>query len=268
MNPLTRYATVLGACAAGLLITAAAFAGFPIADESHSTLGSNWPNAAWRKWVVVEGYTVATETRSGARIPDGEDIPASRSFFGDYEVTIRTDGDLPMSYVSVCIDFSGCPDVRLSCDQLTPETGQTLVGASTVCANTNLGGQFTFKVQGAGKAKAEAGTFVTPGSPADTTVAGCASFSVNTWTFYQRLKVTIYDVNGTGSPAEAVSGADAALIALEATRTPAFNPAYARSDYNHDGRTTGADAAASAIMATQAAATTETGSRVTGPYCP
>jgi len=265
MNALIRAGMFVCVCAGGLVISAAAMAGGP--DESQSTLGSNWPNAAWRKWLVVEGYTVATETGGGARIPDRPDVPASASFFGDYEVTMNNNAGHPVSGVMVCIDFSGCPDVRLSCDQLTAETGQTLVG-SEVCGYTNIVGKFTFKVQGAGAAKLEPGTATTVGSLADTTVAGCATFRGDTHPFNQRLKVTVYDVNGRGSPTEAVSGADASLIALEATRTPTFNPAYARSDYNHDGRTTGADAATSAIMATQAAASTETGSRTTAPYCP
>jgi len=265
MNASIRTAMFLCVCAGGLVISAAAMASPP--DEAASTLGSNWPNAAWRKWLVVEGYTVATETGGGVRIPDRPDVPAAESFFGDYEVTIKHALGFPLGGVTVCIDFSGCPDVRLSCDQLTAETGQTLVGSS-VCGSTNQEGKFTFKVQGAGTAKLEPGEATTAGNLADTTVAGCATFKANTTPFNQRLKVTIYDVNGTGSPTEAVSGADASLIALEATRTPTFNPAYARSDYNHDGMTTGADAAASAIMATQAAASTETGSRATGPYCP
>jgi len=259
MNRLARKVTVLGTCAAVMLAAGAAFAGLCLPDESKSTLGSNWPNPAWRKWLVVEGYTTATVTGGGARIPDRPDMPPSQSYFGDYEVTINDCRGIAARGVSVCIDFSGCSDVRLSCDQLTAETGQVIPTRTA---------KFTFKVQGAGKAERESGQLTTPGSPADTTAAGCATITANTTPFSQRLKVTVYDVNGSGSPAEAVSGADAALIALEATRTPAFNPAYARSDYNHDGQTTGADAAASATMATQASASTETGSRVTGPYCP
>jgi hypothetical protein len=170
--------------------------------------------------------------------------------------------------VSVCIDFSGCPDVKLSCDQLTAETGQTLVGSTVVCGSTNSAGKFTFKIQGASKATALPPNGVFAGSLADTAVAGCASVTANTTPFNQKLKVNVYDVLSPGAGPGAVTGADAALIAIEATRTPAFNPPYARSDYNHDAKTTGADAAASAIMSTQAAATTETGSRTTGPYCP
>jgi len=266
MTRVVRNAALLCACVGGLMLAGAALASTP--DEAQSTLGSNWPRAAWRKWLVVEGFTTATLTNGGARTPDRPDVPATVSFYGDYEVTINNNAGSPLSGVSVCIDFSGCPDVRLSCDQLTAETGQTLVGTTTVCGNTNSAGKFTFKVQGAGKAKAETSPLTTVGSLADTTVAGCAQVTANTTPFNQKLKVTIYDVNGTGSPSAAVSGADAALIAIEATRTPGSNPAYARSDYNHDAKTTGADASASSIMATQAAATTETGSRMTAPYCP
>ena len=260
MTRVVRNAALLCACVGGLMLAGAALASTP--DEAQSTLGSNWPKAAWRKWIVVEGYT----TVAGVRTPDQPDANPAQSFFGSYEVTINNNAGSPLSGVSVCIDFSGCPDVRLSCDQLTPETGQTLVGTTTVCGNTNAAGKFTFKVQGGGKAAPLPPNGVTVGSLADTTVAGCAQVTANTVPFSQKLKVTIYDVNGAGSPAAAVSGADAALIALEASRTPTFNPAYARSDYNHDAKTTGADAAASAVMATQASG--GTGSRVTAPFCP
>jgi len=269
MNGLSRNAMLVGACAASLMIAAVVFASPP--DESQSTLGSNWPRAAWRQWIVVEGYTVATQTGGGARIPDRPDgpaWPASQWFYGDYEVTMNNNAGIPLQGIAVCFDFSGCPDVRLSCDQLTAETGQTLVGSS-VCGVTNVAGKFTFKIQGAGKATHEPCCQTTVGSLADTTVAGCASFMGNTTPFNQHLKVTIYDVNGAGSPSAAVNGTDAALIAYEATYTPLFNPAYARSDYNHDAKTTGADAATSAIMVVQAANTAnESGSRCTAPYCP
>jgi len=260
MTRVVRNAALLCACVGGLLIAASALAETP--DEAQSTLGSNWPKAAWRKWLVVEGYT----TVAAVRTPDQPDANPAQSFYGDYEVTINNNAGAALKNVSVCIDFSGCVDVRLSCDQLTAETGQTLVGTTVVCGSTNSAGKFMFKVQGGGKAAPLPPNGVTAGNLADTTVAGCASVTANTTPFNQKLKVTIYDVNGSGSPAAAVSGADAALIALEATRTPGFNPAYARSDYNHSATTTGADAAASAVMATQASA--GTGSKVTSPFCP
>jgi hypothetical protein len=141
------------------MLAGAALASTP--DEAQSTLGSNWPKAAWRKWIVVEGYT----TVAGVRTPDQPDANPAQSFFGSYEVTINNNAGSPLSGVSVCIDFSGCPDVRLSCDQLTPETGQTLVGTTTVCGNTNAAGKFTFKVQGGGKAAPLPPNGVTVGSP-------------------------------------------------------------------------------------------------------
>src|SRR4029078_2171411 len=181
MNRLARKVTVLGTCAAVMLAAGAAVAGLCLPDESKSTLGSNWPSPAWRKWLVVEGYTTATVTGGGARIPDRPDMPPSQSYFGDYEVTINDCRGIAARGVSVCIDFSGCSDVRLSCDQLTAETGQVVIaGGTIVCGNTNQDGKFTFKVQGAGKAERESGQLTTPASPADTTAAGSGTITVNT----------------------------------------------------------------------------------------
>ena len=80
------------------------------------------------------------------------------------------------------------------------------------------------------------------------------------------LAVAAYDVDGMGSPDNAVNGADVSLVAHEALQVLGSGTARARDDYNGDSRVNAADVAMSSAMALEQMA--GTGSRNTGPFCP
>src|SRR6266571_8253745 len=96
---------------------------------------------------AVEGYTQnppAPYACPTGRCPDA----CADGRCGNYLVTIRDDANNVISGAHVWIDFTNCPDIRIACDQLTAETGQSCMSPSIVDGYTNASGQFTFKVQG------------------------------------------------------------------------------------------------------------------------
>lgn len=280
MTRVVRNAALL--CIGGILLASAALANVP--DPSKCTLGSNYPNASFRKYIAVEGYNPTDS------LPDRPDVPASASYYGDYEVTVKDNGGVAIAGATVCIDFSNCPDIQISGNQLVTKSpgyatssgsgpngsAQQLIGCSTVCGSTNAAGKYMFKVQGkAINVKTETGNHVsfegTAQLAADTTVAGCAAVTANLVPL-GNLKTWIYDVNTPNNGDGTVSGTDATLVAVESVKiAAAANPALARSrdDYNRSGTLTGSDASISAQMATQAAAGSGSAkTQARASYCP
>ena len=69
----------------------------------------------------------------------GEPDLCSDQRCGNFVVTIRNFANDPVAGSAVMIDFSGCTDIQLACDQLTASTGQTYLG------NKRVVGQLTEK---------------------------------------------------------------------------------------------------------------------------
>ena len=168
---------------------------------------------------------------------------------------------------TVMIDFSACPDIQISCDQLTETTGQTYLGGGRVSGVTNSLGQFTFRIQGAANAtpttnvSTSPGTVLTVGSPSP-----CAQAYAEGEAVPPALVVVAYDMNGLGSPNAGVNGADASLVGAEVVKIQLGATPHPRDDYNNSNSVTGPDASAIARMAVQASL--GTGSQNTGPFCP
>lgn len=214
-----------------------------VTDYSKSTLQG--------QYIAVEGSTAgATDYCTDNRC-------------GNFTVTIRDFANNVLPGRIVTIDFSGCPDIQLSCDQLSSVTGQTNLGGKIVAGSTNAAGQFTFKVQGAANATPMAGTATSPGTNVG---VPCAQVYVENVPLTPALIVAAYDVNGLGSPSAAVSGADASLVGAEVVKVGLGAQARARDDYNNSNNVTGPDASLMASMVVQAGL--GTGSQNTGPFCP
>lgn len=181
---------------------------------------------------------------------------------GSFAATIRDFANNPIPGSTVIIDFSGCPDIQLSCDQLFATTGQTLLAGKKVMGTTNAVGQFVFHVQGAANAVKLAD------ATSDGTNAGvpCAQFYADGVPLTPTLEVSAFDLDGLGSPFAAVSVTDVSLTMYENIHIALGAQARQRDDYNHTGTVNVADVAAAAAMAAQAAL--GTGSQATGPYCP
>ena len=207
---------------------------------------------------TIQGQYIAVEG-STAGNPDN----CSDNRCGNFNVTIRDFANNLISGVTVVIDFSACPDIRLSCDQLNSTTGQSYLAGNRVMGVTNALGQFTFKVQGAANAVPTTSNTTSPGIPIST---ACAQVYADGIGLNPALIVAAYDVNGLGSPSGSVNGADASLVAAEVVKVGLGATAHTRDDYNNSNSVTGPDASISAQMVVQAAL--GTGSQYTGPFCP
>ncbi len=201
-------------------------------------------------WLDVEGSTNG--------IPDN----CADGRCGSYLVTIRDFANVPVAGSSVVVDFGNCPDVLVSCEQLTSVTGQTLAGPKQVGGTTNASGQFTFHVQGAANAIPMDGNVTSPGTNAGVPCAQITADGVPLAT----VAVSAYDLNGLGSPTAAVGGADVSLLSGEVLKGALGAQPRARGDYNHTATVSGADVAILSRMAAQASL--GTGSQRTGPFCP
>ena len=239
MTRVVRNAAFL--CVAGILLASAALANVP--DPAKSTLQS--------AYIAVEGSTAGN--------PDN----CSDGRCGNFICTIRDFANNVIAGSTVLIDFSGCSDIQVSCDQLNGVTGQTYLAGKKVAGTTNAAGQFTFKVQGASNAVGTVGNTTSAGTNAG---VPCAQLYADGVPMIPALIVAAYDVNGLGSPATAVSGADVSQVAQEATKIPFGAQARARDDYNNSNTVTGGDVAIEAAMAAQQGV--GTGSQKTAPYCP
>lgn len=289
MNPVVRAAALL--LLGGVLVSPAAASGLP--DPNKCTLGSNYPAGdSRRNYIPVTGYHVA----AGDTIPDDAGVePSGQQFSADWEVTVKDLGNHALVDARVCIDFSLCPDVQLSENQLATKSPtyptsagggpngsqQMLVGCSTICGRTNQAGKYLFKIMGRARNAGAPGAFPTgggvkiePGSGisyegvAQLTAAqaepGCAQFQANLVPLGPDPKVWIVDINGgDNDPAGAVNGADASQLLVEVLHGAAGPPGRqrARSDYNHDGLVNGADVSRMINFATVASLS---GSEITG----
>jgi len=240
MTRVVRIAALL--CAAGILVASVASANVP--DPAKSTLQG--------QYIAVEGSTSGN--------PDN----CSDGRCGNFNVTVRDFANNVIAGSTVVIDFSGCSDIQISCDQLNAATGQTYLAGKKVSGTTNALGQFTFKVQGASNAAPTTTNTTTAGTAVNT---ACAQMYADGVPLTPALIVAAYDINGLGSPSAAVSGSDVSLVGSEAAKSIiAPSQQRARDDYNNSNTVTGADVSISGSMAAQALV--GTGSQKTAPFCP
>lgn len=232
---------------AAIIVAVVAKSAIASPDPVHIVL-SNCVNG--NCWITLEGSTGDVPDNCGAD-----------NRCGRYDITVRDAANNPFVGQPVTIDFAGCPDIRLACDQLESVTGQVIVGHQ-VTLMTDASGQVAFQIQGAASAYLVPGNATSPGTDE---VTPCATVYA-AGTLVGSLVVTAYDVNGTGSPDGAVNAADASLAMAEANKIALGAPARARDDLNFSGTITSADAAIYMKAANDAAL--GTGSRNTGPYCP
>jgi hypothetical protein len=244
---------LLAACAMLVLgaATAAAQGSGTLPDPSKTTIS--------RTYVEVEGWTACAT----GRCPDA----CSDNQCGRVVVTVRDFANNVLAGATVRFDFNACSDIALSCDQLTAETGQVLVAPGLIDVVTDVHGQATFQVQGHGTVTMPP-TGTAPGPEANTP---CVAVSYRLpeggdFIAIASLYAAVYDLNGAGSPAGAVNGADVAIVSQEMVRVALGATARARDDYNHSRTMNGADVAAIAKMVTQAAL--GTGSQNTTAICP
>lgn len=236
---MTRVVRNAALVVAGILVASAALANVP--DPAHSTFSSNY--------IAVEGST------------SGQPDNCSDGRCGNWTVTVKDFANNVIAGSTVVIDFSGCPDIQVSCDQLNGVTGQTDLAGKKVSGTTNASGQFVFKVQGASNATAP-GANTAAGTNAGVPCAQVYADGVALGS----LIVSAYDVNGLGSPSGAVNAADVSLVSAEAIKIAGGGTARARDDYNFTNSVNSGDVSISSSMAIQQAG--GTGSKVTSPYCP
>jgi hypothetical protein len=215
--------------------------------------GLNVPDPS--RCTVASPY-LSLEGQTGGR-PDS----CSDGRCGDLAVTIRDFAGDIIAGSGVVIDFTGCPDLTVSCNQLNAVTGQTDLPGKRVLAVTNALGKLVFKVQGAANAPAP-GRDTAPGTRAGVACAQLYADGVRITSFF----VSAYDVDGLGSPDTAVDGADVKYVVSEVLRVLLGGTARARDDYNGDNRVDSTDASRSAAMSLDQVA--GTGSRSTAPFCP
>lgn len=237
---MTRVVRNAVLCVAGILVASTALANVP--DPAHSAFSSNY--------IAVEGQT------------SGQPDNCSDGRCGNWTVTVRDFANNLIAGSTVVIDFSGCPDIQVSCDQLNGVTGQTDLAGKKVSGTTNASGQFVFKVQGASNASLQAGNVTSAGTNAGVPCAQVYADGVALGS----LIVSAYDVNGLGSPTAAVNASDVSLVSAEALKIAAGATARARDDYNFTNSVNSGDVAIMSSMALQQAA--GTGSKATASYCP
>ena len=242
MTRVVRNASLL--CVAGILVASAALANVP--SPANSVLQSSY--------LAVEGST--------GGLPD----KCSDNRCGDFLVTVRDFSNAIIAGATVVVDFSGCSDIKIACDQLNAVTGQTFLAGKKVSGTTNASGQFTFKIQGAATGvPTPNNTSTSAGTNAN---VPCAQVYADGVALTPALIVAAYDVNGGAGASPGVTATDASLVVAEGIKIGLGLGAVARArdDYNNSGTVTSADSSISTLMGIQAGLLT--GSQVTGPYCP
>ncbi len=205
-------ACVVAACSLAALASSGRAQVAELPDPSRYTLQG--------QYIVVEGSTAGS--------PDG----CSDNRCGNFQVIVRDAANNVVCCSTVVIDFSGCPDIQLSCDQLNSTTGQTYLGGNKIMGVTNAPGQFTFKVQGAANATPTTNVTTSPGTVLNVgSSSPCAQVYADGVAVLPALVVAAYDVNGLGSPNAAVNGADASLVGAEVVKIGLGATPHPRDDY-------------------------------------
>ena len=252
---MTRVVRNAALCVVGILVASAALANVP--DPAHCTL-TNKDIAS-----VGKNAYIAVVGQNNAGLPDPCEVGGR---CGDYQVTIKDFANNVIAGSTVVIDFSGCPDIQISCDQLNASTGQTDLAGKKVAGTTDASGLFTFKIQGASNSTSTSGpNFLSPGTNAGVPCAQVFADGVP----IGNLIAAAYDVNGLGSPSStAVSSTDVEKVKIEALISGLGMKA--RADYNYDNAVTSADVGISAGIAltNPANGTVKTNPFADNHYCP
>jgi len=168
MTRVVRNAALL--CAAGILVASAALANVP---DPNTTTTSNGTPGGLSNVILAQG-TMTGGTHVGE--PDFCEAPTAAlptPRCGRFTVNVRDFANNVIAGSVVSVDFSACPDISVSCDQLTANTGQTQAAGKKVLGTTDAAGSFTFKIQGAATSNslAVAGTGISPGTGLNLTCA-------------------------------------------------------------------------------------------------
>lgn len=271
MTRLVRNAALL--TASGMLLASIALANVP--DPSKSTLGvglsANAKGSIRLSGVNNAGVTPTYVSSVGSH---GVGITGGTTPSG-YTVEIHDFANNPIAGSSVVADFSSCVpaaggDIKISSNQ---RTFGTYVAPYKVAGSTNAAGRFTFFVVGSSNSTVLVGNAVPPGINCTGTGAGgclnagCARiYADGVLISGTALRVTAWDITGTGSPTDAVTGTDNAVLAAEFTKEGAVGVgSRQRSDLNRDGDVTGVDVA---LMSDVSVQPTTTAIADTSPYAP
>lgn len=261
---MTRVVRNAVLCVAGILVASAAFANVP---DPTTTTTSNGTPGALGDVIAVSGHMNSGVNNGQPDICGGSEVPTVRC--NPFTVTVRDFANNLIAGSVVQIDFSGCPDIFIACDQLNGVTGQSFAAGKKVLGTTNVNGQFTFKVQGAANS-----TTLPSGTTSAGTAAGvtCAVLTADGVTI-KNLRVAAYDLNGgTGTVGQdTVNGADTSFNGREVANCLS-NPATCkeRTDTNMSGNVTGGDTARQAPMPNDIVGNTgaQKTDGPTGTYCP
>src|SRR5262245_57212337 len=254
MTRLVRNAALL--TAGGMLVASIALANVP--DPSKSTLGVGALNATEAGSIRLGGADGRVPAQLPTYVsPSGHavgPVPAGARSSG-YTIEVHDFANNPIAGSSVVVDFSSCVpgaggDIRIASDQRNSLTGQTYVAPYKVAGSTNAAGRFTFYAIGAANSNTVtlAGNAVAPGincaaAPTNCTNAGCARvYADGVLLSGTALRVTAWDINSLGSPADALTGVDAATYAAEIARGP-VGGFRQRTDLDRNGLVAGPDAA-------------------------
>lgn len=257
MTRVVRNAAL--ACAAGILVASAALANVP--DPSQTVTTNLTGGSALSNVIIVEG-ALANGRADSCEIVVSPNVPRC----GKFQVTVKDFAGNLIAGSQVMIDFSGCPDISVSCSQLTSFTGQTESAGKKVSGVTDALGNFTFQVQGAANSNTLGNANVTTaGTSAGTACAQLYADGVP----IKALRVSAFDLNGAfGAVGQnKVSSTDTAVQGREEINCLAV-PANCkeRNDVTMDGAVTSVDV--SREGAANLDASTGTGSFTTGTYCP
>ena len=253
MIRVIRIAALLGA--AGALLGSTALAGIPTPVFTYTNLDPANPG---------KNIFIAVVGQNDAGLPD----PCTDGRCGDFVVTVRDQVGNVIAGVTVVLDFSGCPDIQLSCNQLNAVTGQTYLAGKKVAGTTNAVGEFRFKIQGASNSTStQSPPFVSPGTGAG---VACVRVYGDGILAPTPLTPSAYDVDGLGSVVSAaVNAADVAKVKIEALLSGTLG-SRARADYNYDAAVNAADVGISAKLALTppAQGSVKTTTAPDGSYCP
>jgi len=259
MTRVVRNAALI--CVGGILVASAALANVPYANNCvlHN---SDTANLNKNQYIAVVG-------QNNAGNPDPCETGGR---CGTFTVTVKDFTGATIAGSTVVMDFSGCSDMQISCDQLTAITGQTWLAGRKVAATTNPSGVATFNIQGASNSTSTSGpNFLSAGTNAGVPCVQVYADGVP----IGNLISAAYDVNGLGSTTSAAcNAADVAKVKIEALIAPTLG-SKARSDYNYDNSVNAGDVGISAGIALTTPANgsikTTTGNPIgsnNGLYCP
>jgi len=257
MTRVVRNAAL--ACAAGILVASAALANVP--DPSQTVTTNLTGGSALSNVIIVEG-NLANGRADSCEIVVSPNVPRC----GKFQVTVKDFAGNLIAGSQVMIDFSGCPDISISCNQLTSFTGQTGSAGKKVSGVTDALGNFTFQVQGAANPNTLGnGNVTTAGTALGTACAQLYADGVP----IKGLRVSSFDLNGAfGAVGQNKVNATDVSVQVREQLNCAANAANCkqRNDISMDAVVNATDNSRESAANLDVGA--GTGSFSTGTYCP